>query len=175
MLDVEELLELEDNIRKELDDHLPAALSMLNRTGELETFLKMLGMEDLLQSKPLYQVYKTGKIIVIGRSDVKAEVLLSIAKSLGLSKDRFELYLDYEDGKTFDFEKAHWKPQYALIMVGPMPHSGASKGDSGSVIAEIESTEGYPPVVRLGANGLKITKTDFRNKLKEMIDTKKIA
>lgn len=48
MLDVEELLELEDNIRKELDDHLPAALSMLNRTGELETFLKMLGMEDLL-------------------------------------------------------------------------------------------------------------------------------
>ena len=31
MLDVEELLELEDNIRKELDDHLPAALSMLNR------------------------------------------------------------------------------------------------------------------------------------------------
>lgn len=93
MLDVEELLELEDNIRKELDDHLPAALSMLNRTGELETFLKMLGMEDLLQSKPLYQVYKTGKIIVIGRSDVKAEVLLSIAKSLGLSKDRFELYL----------------------------------------------------------------------------------
>ena len=39
MLDVEELLELEDNIRKELDDHLPAALSMLNRTGELETFL----------------------------------------------------------------------------------------------------------------------------------------
>ena len=103
MLDVEELLELEDNIRKELDDYLPAALSMLNRTGELETFLKMLGMEDLLQSKPLYQVYKTGKIIVIGRSDVKAEVLLSIAKSLGLSKDRFDLYLDYEGGKTFDF------------------------------------------------------------------------
>ena len=170
MLDVEELLELEDNIRKELDDHLPAALSMLNRTGELEAFLKMLGMEDLLQSKPLYQVYKTGKIIVIGRSDVKAEVLLSIAKSLGLSKERFELHLDYEDGKTFDFEKT-----YALIMVGPMPHSGTGKGDSGSIIAKIESTEGYPPVVRLGTNGLKITKTDFRNKLKEMIDTKKIA
>lgn len=175
MLDVEELLELEDNIRKELDDHLPAALSMLNRTGELEAFLKMLGMEDLLQSKPLYQVYKTGKIIVIGRSDVKAEVLLSIAKSLGLSKERFELHLDYEDGKTFDFEKTYWKPQYTLIMVGPMPHSGTGKGDSGSIIAKIESTEGYPPVVRLGTNGLKITKTDFRNKLKEMIDTKKIA
>ena len=51
MLDVEELLELEDNIRQELDDHLPGALSMLNRTGELEIFLKMLGMEHLLQKQ----------------------------------------------------------------------------------------------------------------------------
>ena len=61
MLDVEELLELEDNIRKELDDHLPAALSMLNRTGELETFLKMLGMEDLLQSSRFIRSIKPEK------------------------------------------------------------------------------------------------------------------
>jgi hypothetical protein len=41
MLDVEELLELEDNIRKELDDHLPAALSMLNgRLGFAEGIIK---------------------------------------------------------------------------------------------------------------------------------------
>lgn len=59
MLDVEELLELEDNIRQELDDHLPGALSMLNRTGELEIFLKMLGMEYLLQKQSDYQVYPT--------------------------------------------------------------------------------------------------------------------
>ena len=59
----------------------------------------------------------------------------------------------------------------------PLPEAPADETPpiSGSVIAKIESTEGYPPVVRLGTNGLKITKTDFRNKLKEMIDTKKIA
>ena len=175
MLDVEELLELEDNIRQELDDHLPGALSMLNRTGELEIFLKMLGMEHLLQKQSDYQVYPTGKIIVIGQSDVKANVLLSIAKRLGLDKNRFELYLDYEDAKTFNFKKMYYKPQYALVMVGPMPHSGVGKGDSGSIIAALENDEGYTPVVRLGSNGLKITKTDFKNKLDEMLLSKKIA
>ena len=159
----------------ELDDHLPGALSMLNRTGELEIFLKMLGMEYLLQKQSDYQVYPTGKIIVSGQSDVKANVLLSIAKRLGLDKNRFELYLDYEDAKTFNFKKMYYKPQYALVMVGPMPHSGVGKGDSGSIIAALENDEGYPPVVRLGSNGLKITKTDFKNKLDEMILSKEIA
>lgn len=107
MLDVEELLDLEDSIRQELDDCLPGALSVMNRTGELETFLKMLGMEHLLQKEPVYQVYTTGKIIVIGQSDVKAEALLSIAKKLGIDKNRFELYLDYEDAKTFNFKKCN--------------------------------------------------------------------
>jgi hypothetical protein len=175
MLDVEELLDLEDSIRQELDDCLPGALSVMNRAGELETFLKMLGMEHLLQKEPVYQVYTTGKIIVIGQSDVKAEALLSIAKKLGIDKNRFELYLDYEDAKTFNFKKMQWKPQYALVMVGPMPHSGVGKGNSGSIIAALENTEGYPPVVRLGSNGLKITKTDFRDKLEEMLNSKKIA
>ena len=36
MLSVEELFELEDNIREELDDHLTAALVSLNRSGQLE-------------------------------------------------------------------------------------------------------------------------------------------
>lgn len=175
MLNADELLELEDDIIRDLDNHLTAALSLLNRTGELESFLKMLGMEYLLQRESLYQVYKTGKIVIIGKSEVKSAILLGIAKDLGLDKNRFELYLDYDDGKTFNFHNLQWNPQYALIMVGPMPHSGIGKGDSGSIIAELENSEGYPPVVRLGTNTLKITKSDFRNKLEEMINQKKIA
>ena len=77
--------------------------------------------------------------------------------------------------KTFNFKKMYYKPQYALVMVGPMPHSGVGKGDSGSIVAALENDEGYPPVVRLGSNGLKITKTDFKNKLDEMILSKEIA
>lgn len=170
MLSVEELYELEDDLKKDLDDYLTAALSKLNRSGQLEEFLQLLGMEYLLQRESGYEVHKSGKIIVIGQSDIKSDVLLSIAKQLGLDKDRFELYLSYEDAKTFDFRKIQWNTQYSLLMVGPMPHSGAGKGDHGSIISALETEDGYPPVVRLGSNGLKITKSDFRGKLAEMIE-----
>lgn len=175
MLNIEELFELEDNIKEELDDHLGAALSRMNRSGQLEEFLQLLGMQYLLKKEPGYEVYKSGKIVVIGQSDVKPDVLLSIAKQLKLDKHRFELYLNYKDAKNFDFRKLQWDPKYSLLMVGPMPHSGTVKGDYGSIISALETDEGYPPVVRLGSNGLKITKSDFRAKLEEMIETRKIV
>ena len=78
MLSIEELLELEDNIKAELDEYLTAALSKLNRSGQLEEFIELLGMEHLLQKESGYEVYKTGKIVVIGQSDVKVEALLSV-------------------------------------------------------------------------------------------------
>ena len=81
--------------------------------------------------------------------------------------------MEYEDAKTFNFRKMQWQPTYSLLMVGPMPHSGSGKGDYSSVISAIEAEEGYSPVVRLGSNGLKITKSDFRSKLTEMIEMKK--
>lgn len=108
MLNVGELLELEENIKEELDDHLTAAISRMNRSGQLEDFPRLLGMEHLLQKESGYEVYKKGKIVVIGQSDVKPEVLLSIAKQLGLDKERFELYLEYEDAKKFNFQKMQW-------------------------------------------------------------------
>ena len=96
MLDVEELLELEDNIRQELDDHLPGALSMPNRTGELEIFLKMLGMEHLLQKQSDYQVYPTGKIIWKSADKLRGSVEpakykhVVLSLFLKFSSDKFE-------------------------------------------------------------------------------------
>ena len=83
MLSVEELSELEDDLRKDLDDYLPAALSKMNRSGQLEEFLHLLGMEYLLQRESGYKVFKSGKIVIIGQSDVKSDAVLSIAKQLG--------------------------------------------------------------------------------------------
>ena len=51
MLSVEELFELEDNIREELGDHLTAALASLNRSGQLEEMLRLLGMEHHLETE----------------------------------------------------------------------------------------------------------------------------
>jgi len=175
MLSVEELYELEDAIKEELEEKLISVLTQLNTTGRLEELLELFGMLHLLEKESGYQVHKTGKIIVIGYSDVKAEALLSVAKKLGIDKKRFEFYLDYEDAKTFNFRKMQWQPSYSLIMVGPMPHSGAGKGYGSSIISTLENEDGYPPVVRLGSNSLKITKSDFKAKLEEMIELQKIA
>ena len=175
MLGIEELLELEDSLRIELNDNLTGILTNLNRTDQLDMFLSLIGMEHLLAKDDGYQVYKSGKIVVIGQSDVKAEVLLSIGKKLGIEKERFELYLDYEDAKHFNFKKIQWQPSYSAVLVGPMPHSGISKGDFGSIISAIECGEGYPPVIRLGKNGLKITKSDFKEKLQYLIQNGKVA
>ena len=56
-----------------------------------------------------------------------------------------------------------------------MPHSGSGKGDSGSIIAALESEAGYPPVVRLGSSGLKVTKSGFGAKMMEMKELRRIA
>ena len=56
MLNVEELFELEENIKEELDDHLTAALSRMNRSGQLEDFLRLLCMEHLLHKESGYEV-----------------------------------------------------------------------------------------------------------------------
>ena len=175
MLNDEELFELEDNIKEELDDHLTAALTRMNRSGHVEEFLRLLGMEHLLQKESGYEVYKTGKIVVIGQSDVKAKELLSIANKLGLEKNRFEIHLDYEAAKNYNFRKLRWQPTYSLLMVGQMPHSGSGKGDYSSIISALEGEVGYPPVVRLVSNGLKITKSDFRGKLEKMLQLRIIA
>ena len=172
MLDAEEILELEDKIR---EVNWTEILTRLNRSEQLENFLDYVGLKHLLGEEPRYEVFKNGKIIVIGQSDVKGEVLLSIAKNLGIEKGRLELYLEYEDAKKFDFRKIRWQPKYSLVMVGPMPHSGSGKGAYSSMIASLESESGYPPVVRLGSNGLKITKSDFRKRLQEELSAQIIV
>ena len=82
VLAIEELSALEDEIMSVLPDRITAILSKLNRSGRLEELLELLGMEDLLKQEQDFYSYKEGKIVVVGGTDVKEEVLLSIAKDL---------------------------------------------------------------------------------------------
>ena len=86
VLAIEELSALEDEIMSVLPDRITAILSKLNRSGRLEELLELLGMEDLLKQEQDFYSYKEGKIVVVGGTDVKEEVLLSIAKNLGIDK-----------------------------------------------------------------------------------------
>lgn len=170
VLAIEELSALEDEIISALPNRITAILSKLNRSGRLEELLELLGMEDLLEQEQDFYSYKEGKIVVVGGTDVKEEVLLSIAKSMGLDKNRFEFCLDYKQIQKFDFRKMQYAPQYRLILFGPAPHSGHGKGDSGSIVAELEKSPAYPRVERLiSGNELKITKSNFRDMLERMI------
>jgi hypothetical protein len=111
-----------------------------------------------------------GKIFVCGASSIAENGLRGVVKSFGMNPQRFEFCLGYQnlDKRLAELQ---YNPDYALIMAGPMPHSGSIKGKCGSMIAALESMEGYPKVVRLEANGkLKITKSNFRTKLQEQID-----
>ena len=163
VLAIEELSALEDEIMSVLPDRITS--------GRLEELLELLGMEDLLKQEQDFYSYKEGKIVVVGGTNVKEEVLLSIAKNLGIDKSRFEFCLDYKQIQKFDFRRMQYAPQYRIVLFGPTPHSGHGKGDSGSIIAELEKSSAYPRVERLiSGSELKITKSNFRKMLERLIE-----
>lgn len=170
MLGTDELLELEERLKDELDDNLTEVLCKLNRMDQLNDLLDLLGMENLLEFESEYKPFNDRIIVVIGASTIKEKDIIGIANQLGIDKKRIEMHLDYEEAGKFNFEKMQYNLQYSAIMVGPMPHSGSVKKSYGSMIAAIEQSDGYPPVIRLGKTGLKITKSGFRNSLQKMID-----
>ena len=171
MLSIEALSDLEEKILDRFPDQITEILTRCNRNNELDTLLKMLQMEDLLEPENRIEGYREGKIVVIGGTEVNENVLLGIAKDLGLSKDRFEFCLDYKAAQKYNFRKMQYAPSYRLILFGPVPHSGHGKVDSGSIVAEIENhPEMYPRAERLMAGQeLKITKNSFRERLQQML------
>ncbi len=175
MLEINELLELEEQLRTALNEQLEEILIRLNRNNKLEDLLDLLGMRTMLGQSEVNMCNRDGIILVIGQSNVEKGKLVAVAKDFGFSKDRFEFHLEYEDAKTFDFSKTQWSMKYACILVGPMPHSGKAKGDCGSIIAALKQTDGYPPIIEMGETELNISKTSFRNSLGLIRDELKIA
>ncbi len=175
MLGIDELYEISAIVQDALNDRLEEILVKLNRSGQLEEFLSLIGMGELIGTADNISSNTNGIIIVVGQSEVEKEKLAAVAKNLGLEKSRFEFYLSYEDAKTFNFKKTQWSDAYSVILVGPMPHSGFAKGDYSSVITALERQDGYPPVVRVGTNGLKITKTSFRTTLEYLLKERIVA
>ncbi len=157
---------------EELIDTITEKIILANRMDELDNLLDSWGLHNLIENEPLssdtfYDTYRKGKIVVLGSSQVKEHDLLGIVKSLGLDKDRFEFCLDYKQIVSYPFSKLQYNPDYRLVIVGAMPHSTAGKGDSSSAIADMEKGNGYPKVIRLGSNELKISKSNFKKALQE--------
>lgn len=145
---------------------LKERLTYLNRTEQLDNLLDLLGVSSA------DSVAQKGIIAVVGDSEVSKQCLLAIGKECGISKDRFEFCLNYDEAKRFNFKKTQYSDRYSLIMIGPMPHSSYGSGDFSSALSALRNTDGYPPVVSLGLQSLKITKTNFKNTLEELINNK---
>lgn len=140
----------------------------------LSGYLSSIGMSELIPSKDNtgFESYPDGKILIFGDSKIKDKEIFGCTKSLGIPSDRIELHLGYEVAKKYDFNKLKYAPNYRLILFGPIPHSGTSKGDYSSVLTKIENEEGYPKVVRLtDGHSLKITKTSLKNALKKELES----
>lgn len=91
--------ELEDVI-----EEVAARITFANRTGELDSLLKNWGLDKLLKSQTVYETYKGGKIVVIGASEIKENILIGIAKKFGIDESRFEFCLDYDVAKIYSYK-----------------------------------------------------------------------
>lgn len=171
MFEQKTLEDICESVEERLTTELPQIIIALNRAGKLEEWLSMMNMEDIIpQERPKFQSYQTGRIVIIGDSSVNTTVLFGIAKGFGIDKDRLELCLQYKETVTYPYSKLRYNPDYSLVLVGPMPHSTSGKGEHSSVIVALESEEGYPPVIRLGQNKLKISKSNVKAALQEAIE-----
>ena len=165
MFDVAELDNLSISLKNVFScfETLKERLTYLNRTEQLDNLLDLLGVSSV------DSVAQKGIIVVVGDSEVSKQCLLAIGKECGISKDRFEFCLSYDEAKRFNFKKTQYSDRYSLIMIGPMPHSSYGSGDFSSALSALRNTEGYPPIVTLGAQSLKITKSNFKNTLEQLI------
>ena len=73
----------------------------------------------------------------------------------------------HETKTAFDFRKLRYAQNYSLVIAGPMPHKTSGTGVHSSAIMSMMSEDGYPPVIECGTNGLSISKSSFKNALKE--------
>lgn len=74
-----------------------------------------------------------------------------------------EIVTEYQGIQKYKFNHTQYNPNYRWILVGPIPHSGVSKGEKSSILTKIEVKDGYPMVIRLrDSHGLKIAKSGFK-------------
>lgn len=157
MLSPEQIEVLEDVLVERAEE----ILYHMNSQGTIDQFLKIAGLSSLFEeeAKETDNQDPSGYIVVIGASMISANAIKGICKTMGISPKRLKLYLDYEKAQKLNYRSMYCNSRYALILFGPIGHSARDKGENG-----------YPPVIRLGTNELKVTKTGFKKALADAIE-----
>lgn len=172
-LNIQELFILEKDLKKIFQNNLKEILCRLNCSGRLNEVLSIMGLNNLIDKQKIINGY--GKIVVIGYSATKISKFLAVAKALGFRKERFEFCLDYDEAKSFNYTKMQYSTKYSIVLMGAIPHNVKNKGDFSSIITAMEHQKGYPPILRVGNNDLKLTKSSFETVLKSLLERKVIS
>lgn len=167
---MQELDDLSTAMMERMGQELLPALTRANRMGDLDTLLKTLGMDDLLEGDSEPNPLEVGKIIVLGGTQAPVDKLRRAAKNAGFDPGRFEFQTEYKRLQHFNFGKIRGSMGYIAIFAGPMPHSTPGSMEASSFIARVENNPSdYPKLFRLGKpHELKITKNSFENGLKQL-------
>lgn len=168
MLSLEQIEVLEGVLMERAEE----ILCHMNSQGTIDRFLKIAGLSDLFEeeAKETDNQDPSGYIVVIGASMISANAIKGICKTMGISPTRLKLYLDYEEAQKLNYRSMYCSSRYALVLFGPIGHSARGKGGYSSIITAIGGQNGYPPVIRLGTNELKVTKTGFKKALADAIE-----
>ena len=165
------LPELSERVAEGFLEDYNSIIENIYARGLLDDFLEMTGLKYLKNIESETPKIKTNKkIVVIGQKcgGSKNDYIRAI-HSVGLSENSVELHLDYKDGKTINVDKYKNNPNYGAILFGPVPHSGKSKGEFNSVIDRVRREPGFPTVICLGGQGLKLTTSSLKAGLAEVL------
>ena len=148
-----------------------------NRNGSLTQLMANMGWQELLNescnANDNFHSLPIGNIVVLGGSEVKERHLRGVCKELGFTdKERFEFYLDYETLQKFKYKDLQWNDSYRVLLVGPAPHKTSGTGEYASLLSALENEPGFPRIVKMATgNELKITKSNFKAKLTELLES----
>lgn len=160
-------------IIEEVKDFISIELMNKNRTGGLDRYLGKIGFkkENTISEVKNYSNKERSKILIIGDSTIKENVIVAIFREAGISKDRLELILEYDIAEKYNYRKLEYNSDYGAIVFGPIPHSTKDKGTHGSIISKMEEEQyAYPEVVKLDSSGtLKITKSNLQEAIERLV------
>ena len=149
------------------------AIKRANREGNLKLLLDLLGLDT--SYLPLESVSEAahGKIIIVGRQNVKEVDIHGIAKCLGISKSRID-FIEFEQVKRYPFHYLEYSSKVGAVLFGAVPHSAVGMDDYSSIISSLEEKHRlgivHARIMRLKSGKvLKLTKSNIRDALSSLL------
>lgn len=164
VLDAIKLEDLYDRLARQMRKDLYQA----NREQNIDSYLKKIHYENIIQGYNTYYDRKNAKVVVIGGSMISIDDMRRIAKKNGLNPQLLEFHLDYDRLTNFDFNQFRNNPNYSDIIFGPNPHKVRGiEGYSSAISMMQQEADQFPKlIIAETSNELKITKTSFTKAIK---------